>query len=426
MATYPVIRKSFPKIRIVKINGQKLYQVDARKQGTTGKREYFQGERQAKARANEIEAKMLSVGANAPVIDAETGREALKGQERLLPFNKTITESIDFHIQFLKAETKKKDSQTINNLATEWYNARATGINRPLRQRSVMELRKHAELLKREFGSIRLLEFTEERFQRYLDNTKVSQRRRFNLANLTGQFFNWCIKKKYTTINPVATIKGEIEIPTVTPSILTPEQAAAFMTKTQELYPMLVPYVAISLFAGLRPTECELLKWEQIHLEEKQITVLPETSKVKDTRNVPIEDNLLEWLKRCVEKQGDKPTGNIIDVGALRRNIQGLRAKMGYKLRGKNPEAAAWKEDTFRHSYASYWLAKYKDRAHLAEHMGNSIQVIKKHYKVVVSNTATEAYWSILPDGANTQIVQTITQAEIDAAKISNFAKALA
>jgi hypothetical protein len=52
-------------------------------------------------------------------------------------------------------------------------------------------------------------------------------------------------------------------------------------------------------------------------------------------------------------------------------------------------------EDSFRHSYASYWLAKYNDRAHLAENMGNSLQVIKKHNKAIVANSAQEAFWNI-------------------------------
>ena len=50
-----------------------------------------------------------------------------------------------------------------------------------------------------------------------------------------------------------------------------------------------------------------------------------------------------------------------------------------------------------RHSYGSYWLAKYKQRAVLAEHMGNSLQIIKKHYRQVVSKSATTEFWRITP-----------------------------
>ena len=144
----------------------------------------------------------------------------------------------------------------------------------------------------------------------------------------------------------------------------------------------------------------------------QRATVLAETSKVSETRNVPIEDNLYAWLSAhkgehkgyvcgfdmsLVEepaKAGKEKTYKPKDESKFRKAKQALHADMGYRVNGKNKDAEAWEADTFRHSYASYWLAKHKDRAHLAENMGNTVKVIKKHYKAVVSNSAMVAYWN--------------------------------
>ena len=77
--------------------------------------------------------------------------------------------------------------------------------------------------------------------------------------------------------------------------------------------------------------------------------------------------------------------------------MEKLRIHLGYKVRGKNPDGAVWHCDICRHTMVSYWLQKYNERGHLAEQMGNSLKMIKKHYKQVVTNSDTEKFWSILP-----------------------------
>ena len=253
--------------------------------------------------------------------------------------------------------------------------------------------------------------------QHYLNSLNVSQRRKYNIRSLTSQFFNWCIKRNYTTFNPASKI--EITVPRSDIAILAPDEAAKFLKTCEDEFPDLTPYVAISLFAGLRPTECALLKWENIHLDEMQITVRHDTSKVSETRNVPIEENLCRWIGNY--KVDTK--GFVTKQKGLRNRLQRLRMKMGYKLNGVNPDGPSWKEDTFRHSYASYWLGRNKDRAHLAENMGNSINVIKSHYKQIVSTTDTEAFWGIVPAKALTNQYKIETVQRILAKKLERYSK---
>jgi integrase len=385
------IRSSWPKIRIISVKGEKFYQLDARRQGTNGKRETFSSRKGAEKRAAEIEAEFLKTGTDALLVDGELRAMALRGQAELKPYQKTLADAVAHYKAFLDDLAAKSKSKTISELADEWYENKANSSNRRLKHLTLEGIRKHAEWLKGEFGNMRLLEFTEQTLQDHLDLLEHSQRRKFNIRSLTNQFFNWCIRRKYIKENPVAAI--EISVPRSSIHISPVETAVKFLEQCEKSHNDLTLYVAISLFAGLRPTECELLKWENIHLEERQITVLSETSKVSETRNVPIEDNLLLWLNAYKGERADFVTTQ----KNLRKRIQKLRIAMGYKLSSHNLDAEEWKEDAFRHSYASYWLAKYKDQPHLAENMGNSLQVIKRHYKAIVTNSAQEAYWNIKP-----------------------------
>ena len=101
------------------------------------------------------------------------------------------------------------------------------------------------------------------------------------------------------------------------------------------------------------------------------------------------------FMRSCLPYNPTEASGYVTKQENFTNAIKQLRAAAGYKCNGKNEGAPEWPVDVVRHSYGSYHLAKYGNRALLAELMGNSVQIIKKHYKVVVSKSAVEQYWSI-------------------------------
>jgi len=388
-----LIRKTWPKIRVVVIKGETFYQVDGRKKGTKGKRHHFSTKAEAEDRAREIEADFRMEGVEGLALSAELRVEALKAETKLKPHGKTVMDAVHFYIAHLEAEEKKKRSQTVHNLAEEWHKAKkaqqAKGI---LRERTVTDIGVTAGTLQKQWGSLRIAEMTTEHFEKYLDGLEVKQQTYANLRSQFSQFFNWCISRGYTTENPLKKI--EVEVMKRDVQILTVKEAQRLMRKVEAKFPELMVYHAVCLFGGLRPTEAKLLKWEDIHLEERQITVLQTTSKVKETRNVQIEDTLFHWLK---SHEGSKK-GFIVKQKGFRTATEKFRIALGYKIGEENEDGPKWIEDILRHTYASYWLPKYKHRGQLAEQMGNSIKMIKDHYKQVVKSSDVDAFWSILPE----------------------------
>ena len=59
-----------------------------------------------------------------------------------------------------------------------------------------------------------------------------------------------------------------------------------------------------------------------------------------------------------------------------------------------------WPTNALRHSFGSYHLAQFKDTAALALEMGNSPDVIFRHYRELVKPKDAERYWQIKPSAS--------------------------
>lgn len=142
---------------------------------------------------------------------------------------------------------------------------------------------------------------------------------------------------------------------------------------------------ALLLFAGVRPLELTRLTWENIR--EGYIHITPAIAKTEQVRNIEIEPCLQAWLNSCV---CGAPHESIIPTN-WKRKSQDVRRAVGLGSR----------QDVARHSYATYHLAKYKDRAALEENMGHTCgsAMLMRHYRAATTPAEAEAYWAILPNG---------------------------
>jgi integrase len=184
-------------------------------------------------------------------------------------------------------------------------------------------------------------------------------------------------RRGYLRANPAADIKirrrpeGEV-------SILTPVELRNLLSKCA---PEIVPYVAICAFAGLRPAEAASLLWSDIHLDTMQIEVRARHSKTRRYRLVPIQPNLGEWLMQSRSEDGA--------IYYSRRKF-----REAYKAAGMDE----WKMDILRHSYGTYRLPILKSADALALEMGNSPDVIFRHYRRPMTEVSASAYFDLRPE----------------------------
>lgn len=234
--------------------------------------------------------------------------------------------------------------------------------------------------------------------QTFLAGREIGKKRFNNLRGELHTFFAFCQApmRGWTRQNP-ATALPSFKLSRGLPEIITAQKAADLMAfvatyaggSRSTLAPgCLVPYFALCLFAGLRPSvqNGEVAKLARspdlakaINAELGVIRLSPEQSKVKSVRQVTIRPNLAAWLERYPLKRFP-----ILPPNA-RRMINEVRHKFGIG------------PDVLRHTFISMFVAKWKSLGEAALEAGNSETMIRRHYLNVVSAADAEAFWSICP-----------------------------
>ena len=225
----------------------------------------------------------------------------------------------------------------------------------------------------------------------FIRKLPYAARTKHNIRTKLSQFLNYCRREgKWITANPTENVKvrvrngEEVKILTV-PEVRQLLDAAS----NSELPASVIPYLAVQLFGGLRPFEAAQLRWERIHFETHQIEVLGETSKTRETRFVQMEQLLVKWLLPFRAQAG------LITGPFFAETLRAVKVSAGFTF--GDDKTNPWPTDVLRHCYGSYWLAVHRDRAHLAELMGNSLEVIKAHYRRAVPQPVAQAFWKLEP-----------------------------
>jgi hypothetical protein len=75
-------------------------------------------------------------------------------------------------------------------------------------------------------------------------------------------------------------------------------------------------------------------------------------------------------------------------------NAEEIQKRMSeMEIRSKIP----WKKNASRHSFGSYRMAEIKNVYQVAEEMGNSPAMVKKHYFQAVTKAEASKFWAIRP-----------------------------
>lgn len=204
-----------------------------------------------------------------------------------------------------------------------------------------------------------------------------------------SKFFNWCKTNKVVVDNPmeaVPTIKVDRKRPEVFDLATVRGLLSAALAYEDG---KTVPYFAIGFFGGLRPTEAERLSWDAIDLADKLITVQPDTTKVRgNERFVAISANLMEWLTPHALKR--------TTISIDRKDFEAVKALAGIKK---------WPQDVLRHTAISNYQAEHKHEGLTAEWAGNSVEVIKVHYRRAIKPVLAKEYWGITPATVGAEII---------------------
>lgn len=376
-----LIRKEWPKIRDISYRGKTLFVVDGRPHQ---KREYFAKKVEAETRAEQLETERENKGTESLGFSTETRVMAAECAHKLTPYGKTIRDATEHYIAWLISEKHRNESRLLKDCLADYLLARQADVDRKeLAKTSMYEIKARLTTVDGALGQMPIMSVTKEKVWTYLDSLPYAARTRINYRLRMSHFFNFCKGKGWIDRNPCEDIEMKAKRGDV--SILSIDEVKKVL-KAAVASPhasSLVPFAAVSLFAGLRPGEAEQLDWKNVHFNTESIEVLHHTSKTRDTRYVKMDPTLILWLNSHKKK-----SGRIIEPNH-RKNWEEARAAAGDFMKGN--------VDVLRHTFASYWLALHKNRTELAELMGNSVDVIKKHYRKPILEMVAKEFWAITP-----------------------------
>ncbi len=389
-----VHREEWPRIREIFVKGNVFYQVDPRPHA---RRETFASLVKAKTRAGQLAKDREEHGKQgllAPLKDRVLLAEL---HEEVAAYGKTLREAVETAKRVWEEDRERESSVSMGVALDQWLEAKEKSYRAgKLQPRTIKNLRPLVREFRSAFGHMNVLAVTPDSLHSYEEERPAQARTLITKRAKLSEFFRFALVKEWRRDNPIERLHllFPIKAKRSDVSILSVEDCRTLLklAKEAENAAELVPYVALSLFAGLRPSEVERLDWKQIHFEESQIEVLADTSKNAESRFVPIEENLRSWLRPHQEA-----LGRIVPETNWRRKWDALRIAAGYSLRGENKKGRIWPEDVLRHSYASYWLAVHANRPRLAEQMGNSVEVIRSHYRRAIPPQAAKAFWELVP-----------------------------
>jgi integrase len=313
---------------------------------------------------------------------------------KLAPFNRTLTDAVDFYVAHLVEQKEREASETLGALVDLWLADKKARFEKgTLRPRTLQTLKFFGDKFKRQWGGRRVGTITRHEIKEWLGSLNVrigesavsaisSTYEQHHLSYLS-QFFIWCRKNyQYPRDNPCESI--EVKHVTEEPQLFTVKECEKLLRLclTDEFVELL-PFHAICLFAGVRPKECERLKWKDIDFDDSSLVVLKGQAKTRNARRIEMLPTLKTWLQWFQKRH---PSDELIPKD-FERKEKTFRQELG-----------KWKHNGMRHSFASYYLSGIKkDFGALEANMGNSRLILQKHYVQFPSKNDAAKFWELTP-----------------------------
>lgn len=214
--------------------------------------------------------------------------------------------------------------------------------------------------------------------QWFEDRREASSSRASNLGRLSA-LFALAYRRGYVSRN-VCDLVERVTIERKPPLILTVDQTAMLLKKVLLKWPKWIPYLSLSLFAGVRPEELSRLSWSAIDLGRGLLEIGESVSKIHLRRVIDLPVNCIAWLRLG----GRLP----VPLQARKRLLAKCCKVLGFD---------AWPQDCLRHTAASYMLALSQDAARTAMQLGNSAKILLRHYWQVVSKETAQRFFALGP-----------------------------
>lgn len=306
--------------------------------------------------------------------------QALQAFKKLEPYGVSMTTAVDTYVaEHCVKESGKTIDEGIDDFIKSCRRAN-------LKPRTIAQYESDLSIYGDTFGGSQMTGVVRDDVEEWLDESDWSARTRRNKLTTLTTFYTHAIDKNYCATNPAEKIKRP-KLDDEPIGLLTPAQTVDLFREVIAKRPDLVGSLAIAAFAGPRRSELCALDWEEIHRQEREFEVAALKSKTRQRRIVSINDTLNSWLAIYGLDKGPVTVSKNADVwgGWIRE----LARSAGIEV---------WPKNALRHGFGSFFFALCKDENKVAAEMGNSPEIVHRHYRAVVKAAECQSYWAIRPD----------------------------
>jgi integrase len=386
---------------------ERYYCVTLPKYGGGRTRRFFkftsEGKREANAFLQLAKQQQSNYGTAAFSISDALRAEAAECSRKLGEFGHSLTDATKFFLAHLQAQKK---SISVNDAMEQLITSRKRAR---LSERYCQDLRLRLSKFAKDFEKTTVATITAREIDGWLAGLAVAAGTRNTFRRDLRTLFSYCEKHGYCQTNEARKTERAKEVDKPT-EILTVEQATTLLNACDN---GTLPYVAISLFAGLRAEEVQKLDWSEVDFDSGLIEVTAAKAKTRQRRHVPIAENLAAWIRPLAKLRGP------VTPAGLRKRFDKCRRIVGFGTPGTQTEKEKkagvklikWPQNSMRHSYGTYRLEQCHDAARVSLEMGNSPQVVFAHYRHLVKPKDAERYWKIAPPSAGKKVVPFATAA---------------
>jgi integrase len=243
------MRKTTLQMILINIKGKQFWQVVVPKLGGGRMRKTFKLREDAKRYLDLARIQVENYGTAAMSISDGLRNEAIKSDELLAPFGKTITDAALFYIEHLKAIST---SQSVESVIA------ALRAGREADRRSVRYLRDLKYRLGRfegDFGERQIAAITTVEIEGWLRSLNLGPVSRNTFRRRLVTLFEFAKERGWCPSNPALPTAIVQEVSDHI-GVLTPSEVAGLLAAAST---ETVPYWAIGAFAGLRASEIERL-----------------------------------------------------------------------------------------------------------------------------------------------------------------------
>ena len=397
MTTTRAKTKLWPPIHeIVYTSGKHVWQVACQVNGERV-REVFSTKKQAEAKAAKIRLRVTREGQAAFDIPVALRVEATECAALLKKHQASLREACHYYVDHV---LKYKNAPTVAEIIAQLIDDATAARRRP---HTILDLRCRLGAFSKTFGQCKLSAITFDELQQWANDPTQSPRSRRHLLTKLSQLYRYAEKRGWCEKN-IAAYVARPDVPEGEPRFLAVPQCIRLLecAPNQDL----LPYVVLSLFTGIRSAELRRLTWDKVKVDERVIIIGGDVAKTKSRRIVDLNDTVLAWLALCVKASGPVVT----PVNFRKRNDALLRtARFGAPGTETKKEKAdgitlePWHKNALRHTAASYAYALSQDAVRVSAMLGNSPDVLHRHYRGLATKADAERFFALRPTNAGAE-----------------------